>query len=82
MAFDLGTTPEDPTPGATGHFAHHVWLKDAVLILADPDTGALQLPETPTTVAPPSSTSGADLKTTVDALVNVLDALGLITKGS
>lgn len=30
---DLGATPTDPAAGRTGHFDHHVWLKDAVLAL-------------------------------------------------
>lgn len=75
MAISLEPTPADPSAGAVGHFAHHLWLKESVLSLAE---NAI-----PTATSTPpavniSAMPAGDLKTIATALA----ALGIITQST
>lgn len=75
MAISLDTTPPDPTAGATGHFAHHIWLKDSVLSLA---ANAVPLESHTPPEVDVAAMSAGDLKTIAEALL----ALGIIAQST
>ncbi len=69
----LGQVPPDPSPGTTGHFAHHTWLVSAVEKIRD---AAVPSPTTPTVITTAQyNASDTVLKLVIDALV----AAGLVT---
>lgn len=78
---DLGTRPADPAAGQTGHFAHHVWLADAVVAL---NTQLADIaPSTPPTVHSEGLSGSSNISAVVTAvkeLAAALDAAGIVTK--
>lgn len=73
MAISLEATPTDPSAGAVGHFAHHIWLKESVLGLAS--NAIPTATNTPPAVDVAAMPAG-DLKVIAQALL----ALGIITQ--
>ena len=75
MAISIEEPPADPSAGGVGHFAHHLWLKESVISLAE---NAI-----PTATATPpamdiNAMSPGDLKTIAEALRD----LGIVTQST
>lgn len=72
MAISIESAPPNPSPGKSGHFEHHLWLKRSVETLSS------------SAVPTPSSVKeidvNADAKVVLEAIVDVLVSLGVAKK--